>query len=453
MTIKFTLLIASILLCCNNTFAQTSYTINTIAGIGTPGYFGDGGQANLAQFDNPYSTCVDTLGNVYIADAGNNRIRKISNSGIISTIAGIGTPGFSGDGGSATSAQLNGPYNICIDRYGNLYIIDGQVRIRKVTPSGTISTIAGTGISGFSGDGGLATTAEFNGANGIAVDTSGNIYVTDYNNNRIRKINPAGIITTIAGNGTSGYTGDGGSATSAEISWVAGIAVDLSGNVFITDNLNNVVRKITTNGVISTIAGNGTLGFSGDNGPAIAAQLDSPYALSIDKFNNLFIGGQSNYIRLVDTNGIIRTIAGNGNTGFSGDGGNSLNASLESSLGISVDKNGNVFFCDLHYNAFSGSTNRIRKLTPNIITQISEIFNINDSLSVFPNPSNGNFTIQTSKMEKQAVQLFDLNGKLILSQILSDKIAIDVSTLNDGVYTLTIKNFNSITTKKIVIVH
>lgn len=453
MTTKFTLIIASILLCCNNTFAQTSYTINTIAGIGTPGYFGDGGQANLAQFDNAYSTCVDTLGNVYIADTGNNRIRKISNSGIISTIAGIGTPGFSGDGGNATSAQLNSPYNICIDRSGNLYIIDGQVRIRKVTPTGTISTIAGTGTSGFSGDGGLATTAEFNGANGIAVDTSGNIYVTDFNNNRIRKINSAGIITTIAGNGTSGYTGDGGSATSAEISWVGGIAVDFLGNVFITDGANFVIRKITANGIISTIAGNGTLGFAGDNGPASAAVLDQPSALSIDKFNNLFIGSLSNRIRLIDANGIIRTIAGSGNTGFSGDGGNSLNASLESSLGITVDKSGNVFFCDNHINNFS-PTYRIRKLTPSITTQISEISNINDTLSVFPNPSNGNFTIKTSKMEKQSLQLFDLNGKLILSQkILSDKIDIDISTLNDGVYTLIIKNFNSVIIKKIVIVH
>jgi sugar lactone lactonase YvrE len=448
MTIKFTLILSSIFICLNNTFAQTSYTINTIAGTGTTGYFGDGGQAVLAQFDTPYTTCVDTLGNVYIADPGNNRIRKVSTSGLITTVAGNGTSGFSGDGGNATLAQLNYPSNICIDRTGNLYVIDGGTRVRKISTSNIITTIAGNGTSGFSGDGGSALLAQFNFANGIAIDTSHNIYITDYGNNRIRKVTATGTITTIAGNGTSGYSGDGGLATNAEIAWVAGIAVDFAGNVFITDNLNNVVRKIANNNIISTVAGNGTSGFSGDNSLAVTAQLNSPYALAIDASNNLYISDNvNNRIRVVSTNSIITTIAGNGSQSFTGDGSLATSASLNGPNGITVNKFGTIYFVDQ-------GNSRVRSLTPNLTTGIKQVwYNNNNQVNVFPNPSSNNFIIQTNNIEKQTVLLFDINSKLILNQTFSEKINIDASNLNDGVYTLTIKNINSVTTTKVVIVH
>ena len=259
----------SLLLCIASTQELNAQSctpiINTIAGNGTEGYIGDGGAAIAAELYYPYGVAVDGNGNVYIADEYNNRIRKVSAAGIITTVAGNGTAGYSGDGDTATLAELNHPVGVAVDGSGNVYVVDGQNQcIRKVSVTGIITTIAGNGTSGYSGDGGPATAAELWYPIAVAVDVSDNVYIADYGSNRIRKVSAAGIITTIAGNGTAGYSGDGGAATSAELYNPVGVAVDGSGNVYESEVNNNRIRKVSAAGIITTIAGNGTAGFGGD---------------------------------------------------------------------------------------------------------------------------------------------------------------------------------------------
>ena len=226
---------------------------------------------------------VDAAGNLFIADGSNNRIRKVDPAGTISTVAGTGVGGgfgFSGDGGPATGAQLNAPFGVFVDAAGNLFIADvGNHRIRKVDPAGTISTVAGTGVggfSGFSGDGGPATEAQLHFPAGVFVDAAGNLFIADASNHRIRKMDPAGTISTVAGTGVEGFSGDGGPATEAQLHFPAGVFVDAAGNLFIADASNHRIRKVDPAGTISTVAGTGTAGFSGDGGPATGAQLNGP---------------------------------------------------------------------------------------------------------------------------------------------------------------------------------
>jgi len=333
-------------------------TINTVAGNGTQGFSGDGGSATSAQLWNPSGVAVDTAGNLFIADTNNNRVRKVAPGGVISTVAGNGIPGFSGDGGPATSAQLSDPSGVAVDSAGNLFIADlVNNRIRMVTTGGVISTVAGNGSFGFSGDGGPAIDAQFNYPSGVAVDTAGNLYIADRGNSRVRKVT-GGVISTVAGNGNFGFSGDGGPATSAQLNSPAGVAVDTAGNLFIADLFNNRIRKVTTGGVISTMAGNGSFGFSGDGGSAISAQLSDPYGVGVDAAGNLFIADtNNNRIRKVTPAGIISTVAGNGSFGFSGDGGPATSAQLSDPYGVGVDAAGNLFIAD-------SPNDRVRMVTP-----------------------------------------------------------------------------------------
>ncbi|PCH67244.1 MAG: hypothetical protein COC01_06190, partial [Bacteroidetes bacterium] len=331
--------------------------ITTIAGTGTAGYSGDGGPADSAALYNPARVFVDAAGNIYIADYNNHRIRLIDTSGVISTIAGTGTPGFSGDGGSATTAQLNQPSGVHVDAAGNIYIADNSNnRIRFIDTSGVISTIAGTGTPGFSGDGAAAVSAQLNDPGGVVVDAAGNIYIVDGLNNRIRLIDTSGVISTIAGTGTAGFSGDGGPATSAQINYPAGVDVDLAGNIYFADWDNHRIRLIDTSGVISTFAGVGTVGFSGDGGPATSAQLNYPGEVHIDAAGNIYIADDNNRIRLIDTSGVISTIAGTGVLGFSGDGAPATSAQLYYPEGVHVDAAGNIYIADW-------DNHRIRKIT------------------------------------------------------------------------------------------
>ena len=302
-----------------------SSTITTVAGIGTGGYSGDGGQATSAQLYDPFAVAVDAQGSLYISDTSNHRVRKVSN-GVITTVAGTGTKGYSGDGGQATSAQLYYPEGIAVDGQGNVYIADEyNHRIRKVTPDGIITTVAGTGTLGYSGDGGQATSAQLNYPYGVAVDGQGNVYIADDDNNRIRKVTTDGIITTVAGTGTAGDTGDGGQATSAQIYDPYAVAVDAQGNLYIGEDSGHRVRKVS-GGVITTVAGTGTKGFSGDGGQATSAQLYYPDGVAVDAAGNLYIADEYNHrIRKV-SGGIITTVAGTGTEGFSGDGGPAISA-------------------------------------------------------------------------------------------------------------------------------
>ena len=336
--------------------------ITTVAGNGTNGYSGDGGVATNAELNYPFGVAMDTTGNLFIADDGNERIRKVGPNGIITTVAGNGTNGYSGDGGAATNAKLNYPSGVAVDAIGNLFIADyGNNRIRKVGINGIITTVAGNGAGGYSGDGGVATNAKLNYPFDVAVDTTGNLFIADNDNERIRKVGTNGIITTVAGNGAGGYSGDGGAATNAKLNSPFGVAVDTTGNLFIADRYNQCIRKVGTNGIINTVAGNGYGAgtyygnYSGDGGAATNAELNDPSGVAVDTTGNLFIADEgNNRIRKVGTNGIIATVAGNGTSGYYGDGGAATNAELNYPIDVAVDTTGNLFIVD----AFN---NRIRK--------------------------------------------------------------------------------------------
>ena len=342
-----------------NVFPYAGMSIGTVAGNGTSGFSGDGGAALIAHLNNPYGVTEDVLGNFYIADTYNNRIRKVTPSGTITTIAGTGIPGSTGDGGAATLALLNGPISIVTDGNGNFYFSD-QVnqKIRKINASGVISTIAGTGVAGFSGDGGNATAAQMNNPTGITMDAAGNIFIADQYNQRVRKVNTAGVISTVAGNGTSGFGGDGLAATAAELNTPDGVAVDGFGNVYIADFGNSRVREVSTSGIITTAAGS-ISGYGGDGSSAISAYLTSPFGIAVDALNNIYISDYSNNrIRKINTSGIISTIAGNGTTGFGGDACIATGGLLNNPSGLSIDGSGNVYIADR-------SNQRIRRISYN----------------------------------------------------------------------------------------
>ena len=347
----------------DGTIIQRGLIIDTVAGSGVSGYGGDGGPATEAQFDLPLDVTVDGSGNIYIVDTQNRRIRKVDAEGITTTVAGNGSMGYSGDGGPATEAELYVPYAVAFDASGNFYIADeGCDCVRKVDTNGIIATVAGNGIGGYGGDGGPATEARLRNPRGVAVDASGNLYIADRSNNRIRKVGPDGIITTVAGNGYLGSYGDGGPATEARIYYPEALAVDASGNLYLTDYRR--IRKVDTSGIITTIVGNGSAGYSGDGGPAAEAQISVVTDLAVDASGNLYIAdGYNNHrIRKVDTYGIITTAAGSGCAGYpsciggySGDGGPPSGAQLNRPRGVDVDTAANIYIADT-------TNNRIRKV-------------------------------------------------------------------------------------------
>jgi len=393
--------------------------ITTVAGNGTAGFSGDNGPATKAELNYPPTVAVDSSGNLYIADQYNNRIREVSN-GVISTVAGNGNGGFNGDAGPAVGAELFYPYGVSVDGAGDLYIADEyNNRIRKVSggtiytvaggnlsfgddgpptsallgmprsvatdlvgnlyiadsllnrvrlvSGGVITTIAGTGIAGSSGfgvpasgDGGPATSANLSNPGSVAQDSLGNLYIADAE--RIRVVSN-GVISTVAGNGSGGFSGDNGPAVEASLNGPSGIALDVAGNLYIADYFNHRIRMVS-NGMITTVAGNGTPGFSGDGGPATNAWLNYPYGVALDREGNLYIADSSNNrIRMV-SNGVITTVAGNGLAAFSGDGGQAIGASLSSPGGVAVDSSGNLYIAD------SGD-NRIRMVSNGVITTIA----------------------------------------------------------------------------------
>lgn len=353
--------------------------ITTVAGNGTAGFSGDNGPALSAELHDPQGLAVDAASNIYFADTGNARVRKVSN-GVITTVAGNGTTGFSGDNGPATGAQLNNPLYVAVDSVDNFYISDhSNNRVRKVS-AGAISTVAGSGTPGFSGDNGPASNAQLNLPQGIAVDSVGNLFIADNFNNRIRVVSN-GTITTFAGNGLYGFSGDGGPAAAAEFYLVFGIAVDGIGNLYIGDELNGRIRKVS-GGVVTTVAGSGPGGFSGDGGPAISAQLTEPWATAVDSPGSLYIADRdNNRIRKV-SNGTIETVAGGGPTGFyrggfSGDGGPAANAQLNIPEGVAVDSAGNLYIADT-------SNSRIRKVSNGVITTVAGTGNPGHSATVGP---------------------------------------------------------------------
>ena len=321
-------------------------------GVGSA-FSGDGGVATSASLWNPTGVALDSAGDLFIADSANERIRMVDTNfvsttngliGNIRTMAGSGTSAYSGDGGLATNAGLTCAA-VAVDGFGNFYIADQSAgRIRKVDTNGIISTVAGTNSSGFTGDGGPAPVAKLNVPLGVIVDALGNLFIADWLNNRIRKVDTNGIITTVAGTNSAGFAGDGGLAVNAKLNRPAAVAVDGFGNLFIADMSNNRIRKVDASGFITTLAGTNTAAFSGDGGTATNASLNQPNGVAVDTFGDVFISDYANNrIRMVNTAGNITTVAGNGGTGNAGDGGLASNATIYQPHGVSVDFYGNFY--------------------------------------------------------------------------------------------------------------
>lgn len=343
--------------------AGSAQTISTVAGSTTTGYSGDGSAATAATMDMPRGTAVDASGNIYIADANNRVIRKVNTSGIISTFAGTGVMGYSGDGAAATAAKFTLPVDVATDATGNVYIVDnGSHNIRMVNSAGVISTVAGMpGMAGSSGDGAAATAAMLSAPQAVTLDATGNMYIADYGNNTIRKVTTAGIISTFAGTaGTPGYGGDAAAATAAKLNNPCGVAVDaITNRVYISDAGNYRIRVVyNTDGKIYTFAGNGAKGYTGDGLAAGSAQLDSLTGIAVDAVGSVYAADKNRHCvrRISISSLIISTLAGTGISGTTGDGGPANMAKLNNPTDVAFDATGNMYIAD-SYN------NRIRKTT------------------------------------------------------------------------------------------
>jgi uncharacterized protein (TIGR03437 family) len=318
----------------------------TFAGNGTDGYAGDGGAAIAAEIGGAAGLAVDTKGNVYFADQWNQRVRVVSGAGVVTTVAGNGVVGNAGDGAAALAANLSWPAGIAVDTAGDLYISSGA-RVRKVTPDGIIAAFAGGTSAGYAGDGGPAVNAQLNEPHGLAVDSAGNVYIADSGNFRIRKVSPDGVIATVAGNGTAGDAGDGGAATAARIGYVHGLALDGAGDLYFTDPYNHCVREVLATGVIATVAGGG-FGSAGDGESAPQTQLRFPYGIVVDSEGNVYVADLLNQsVRIIGTDGTTFTAAGTRVAGFGGDGLSGPYATLNMPAELALDAGGDVYIADL----------------------------------------------------------------------------------------------------------
>lgn len=443
---KSLFILASMVLSCN--YVAKAQTITTVVGNGAVGSIGDGGAATACEINFAYGSCFDASGNLYIADALNHRIRKINTSGIITTIAGTGAAGFSGDGAVASLAQLNRPTDIAIDVMGNLYISDElNSCVRKINTTGIISTYAGMGgMSGNSGDGGAATSAMIQRPNTISIDGAGNIYFSDYLSNVVRKVNTSGTITRVAGNASMGYSGDGGQATAASFYYPCKTVVDNAGNLYIADEYNLVVRKVNTAGIISTVAGNHTAGFSGDGGAATAASINYAEYIQVDHLGNLYIADKvNNRIRKVNTAGIISTIVGTGTQGYTGDGGPAISAEIYEPEAITFDVYGNMYFSDIFNYAY-------RKVT-NVTAGIDQTKNTIEGLTIYPNPSAGILTIEVlNATENCTYKAFNILGQEVKSGNLTQTSnQVSLQELNNGVYSIVVSQKDKTSIAKIIV--
>jgi sugar lactone lactonase YvrE len=426
---------------------STAQVITTYVGGGSSSSLGDGGPATAASIGYVSGIAFDAFNNLYIADGNNNRIRKVDAiTNIITTFAGNGISGFSGDGNFATNAELNDPDWVTTDKYGNLYISDGgNNRIRKVSASGIITTYAGNGSAVYSGDNGPAINASLNGIQGICTDTFGNLFIADGATPRIRKVDVSGVINTVAGNGIIGYSGDGGPATAAEMNFILGICLDIEGNIYVADASSERIRIVNkSSGIISTEAGNGTSGYAGDGNAAILCELNWPFAVAIDEHSYTFIADYSNNrIRQIDNSGTIKTIVGTGTAGFDGDGGSATNAEINRPQGIAIDNDANIYIADF-------ANKRIRKVTFTPNEKVNYVAN-KDVLLIYPNPAYYVLDIDNIKSQTK-YYLYSMVGAVIGQGTLKEgNNSINVAGMPPGVYMLAVvdKEGNK-TVKKIV---
>ena len=437
--------------------------ITTIAGIGNPNSGACGGcencQATTSMMINTEDVKFDVAGNMYIAEGCvSSLVEKVDLTGNVQFVAGNCFFGYSGDGGPATAAELKRANSIAFDAKGNLYIADlDAMVIRMVDTSGIISTFAGNGQSGFYGDGGPATAAEFNGPSGIAFDTIGNLYIVDQYNNRVRKIDLSGTISTVVGTGIGGWSGDGGLASAAELGIPSHVIFDKKGNMYIAEDeaYGSNVRMVNSSGIITTVAGRDSMGYSGDNGPATAAKMDAPIGMAFDVAGNLYIADcYNNVIREVNAStGIITTVAGNGylagtyKGGFSGDGGIPTSAELFEPTRISFDNAGNLYIPE-----FGNSDVRKVASIPTKHDEISQqIF-----ISIYPNPAKNLLNIDINSIKgKVELTIYNVLGERVINETSTDKSIININTepLPSGLYFIHLQTEDgTITNRKVEIV-
>jgi len=411
---------------------SSAQVIITVAGGGPEGHTGDGGPATNAFLESPHGIALDNDGNMLIANS--TTVRKVSPpyNGIITTIAGNGIDGYSGDGGLAIHAELFGTYDVAVDKSDNIYLADVvNNRIRKITPDGIIHTIAGTGTAGYNGDGIPATAAQLNAPYSVTVDDIGNVYIGDAYNYRIRKIDTLGTIHTLIGTGTSGFSPDGSKGDTSSINFPLSIRYHKDHFLYFTDNFR--IRKYAPTGIISTVAGNGGVGYDGDGGLATAAQLgDGIAGIAFDTAGCMyFTASEKSRVRKVNLEGVISTIAGKGGSSFSGDGGDPLLAFLKSPHGIAVTANGDVFISD------RGNV-RIRMIS-NHIVGIPEVVNYSNDIIVYPNPTHDYCTIlvNSTNTAPLTITITDVTGKAVHHCSGSTRQPISIATCwPPGIYTV-----------------
>jgi len=497
--------------CIRKVTASTG-VISTIVGNNTAGFSGDGGQATAAQIYNPYDMAFDWQGNFYFSDRINNRVRKVNTAGIISTIAGNGTAAYTGDGSAATAASLNNPIGLAVDSLGNIYIGDyGNKVVRKIDASGIISTFAGTGVVGFSGDGGAATAAQLGNAETLSLDQQGNIYIADVNNNRIRKVDfYSGIINTIIGNGIAGYGGDGGPATAAELNIPGGAFVCADGNIYVADQGNNCIRKTY---IATTPPPACSIAFSVNyphicSGSQIALTVSgsTSYTWQPTPFASNTNGDSVIVTPLVNTTYTVTAVTGTCTvvdtisinvtpspvvsftmtpdstpqvwsvyTSYSGvdnaiwnwgDGSSSTGLYPSHTFATAAKYNicvtavsyacaDSVTICQndsLYRLSNSTSSNIISVHVVNTTTGINQVASSNHPIKIYPTPAQNNFTIDVADNQKQTINVFDLNGNLVLSQTINGTTNIDASNFNAGIYNISIIGSTGVTNKRLVIV-
>jgi streptogramin lyase len=430
-------------------YGQLGEIITTIAGNDSAGYSGDFGPADSCRLAGPSGIFVDAGGNIFIADAGNNVIRRIDgNTGIITTAVGNGLQGYYGDGGPVDSAEFNDPIAVYVDRAGNIFIADWGNKVIRVDSAGIIKTFAGGGQGG---DSVLATNTYFLSCAGVWGDDSGNIYIADTYAAKIRKVQAStGLIFTVAGNGTSGYSGDNGLADSAELGAPYGIFVDASNNIFIAD-ANNTVRKVSgSTGIITTVAGTGMPGYTGDSSLAVNAQLNMPQGVFVDDTGNIYIADWgNNVIRKVNSaSGYIYTIAGNGVQGDSGNRGLAIGARLNGPADVFIDNQGNIYIAD-EYN------NSIRKVYPGV--PFAGIENPLQPLAfqVFPNPTAGVFKLAAgNNADNLNIEIYNLFGEEVYEHHNANReTQIDISGQPEGLYLLRVFWGDKTAIAKIIVNH
>jgi len=425
----------------------------TIAGGDSAGYFGDKGLAAKAALSYPDAIAVDLKGNIYIGDDHNNRLRMIDGkTGIIVTLAGTGEAGYSGDGGPADQAQIDGPTAMAFDKEGNIYFGDeANACIRKIdAKTHIITTIAGNGTQAYAGDGGPAIEASFVHPSGLAIDAEGNMYIADWGSSTIRKVSAkTGIITTIAGNGEGDYYGDGGPAGKAALSGCNELALDKLGNLYVTDSYNNRIRKIDAEtGIITTIAGTGESGYSGNGGPAVNASLNGPTGLAVDSNGNVYFSDYgNNCIRSINANtGVIMDVAGDGVVGFGGDGGSALTARIAGAEGIALDAGGNIYIAD-------NDNNRIRKVEKAQEIQTMSYNADNTEMLIYPNPAKDlvNVKVNQEIPEGSVLTMFSITGQQVWTKNVDAHVTslmFSVSTMQTGMYFLKLQSPDGTTSMK-----